>query len=126
MESTTSHVQTRSSQKLYVKQDAALKFICNILESNGVPSENASIIAKALVLADLRGVDTHGINRIPSYVKRIRQGVLDPKASPELKQVTPVVAQVDGRNSFGFLGAHVSPSPCASLQGSLHSSTAFP
>jgi LDH2 family malate/lactate/ureidoglycolate dehydrogenase len=106
-ETTMSHDQPPSSRKLYVKQDAAFKFVCNILEGNGVPAENASIIAHALVLADLRGVDTHGINRIPSYVNRIRQGVLDPKASPELKQITPVVAQVDGQNSFGFLGAHM-------------------
>jgi len=48
------------------------------------------------VQADLRGVDTHGINRIPSYMARVRQGVLDPLATPLLTKVTPVVAQVSG------------------------------
>jgi LDH2 family malate/lactate/ureidoglycolate dehydrogenase len=38
-------------------------------------------------------------------MERIRQGVLDPKATPSLNQVTPVVAQVDGHNGFGFLAA---------------------
>jgi LDH2 family malate/lactate/ureidoglycolate dehydrogenase len=46
------------------------------------------------VQADLRGVDSHGINRIPSYMARVRAGVLDPKAEPTLTQVTPVVALV--------------------------------
>jgi LDH2 family malate/lactate/ureidoglycolate dehydrogenase len=85
----------------------AKRFVENILVGNGVPRDNAVIVANCLVEADLRGVDTHGINRIPSYMARIRQGVLDPKASPTLIQITPAVAQVDGRNGFGFLAAHM-------------------
>jgi len=96
-----------------------------VLEGNGVSTQNAKIISDCLVQADLRGVDTHGVNRIPSYIARIRQGVLDPKATPTLEQVTPVVAQVyisrppiyipvntkqvqvNGHNGFGFLAAHL-------------------
>ena len=80
-------------------------FAKNILSGNDVPLASAETIARCLVAADLRGIDTHGINRIPSYMERVRQGVLDPRAVPELTAVTPVVAQVDGKNSFGFLGA---------------------
>jgi LDH2 family malate/lactate/ureidoglycolate dehydrogenase len=75
------------------------------------------------VQADLRGVDTHGSNRIPSYMALVRQGVLDPKVTPDLKKTTPIVAQVsaqytfdmnsilmilkvDGHNGFGFLAAN--------------------
>jgi LDH2 family malate/lactate/ureidoglycolate dehydrogenase len=49
----------------------------------------------------------HGFsNRIPSYMARIREGVLDARASPTIRQVSPAVAQVDGHNGFGFLAAH--------------------
>ena len=92
--------------KKYVTSTNAQAFVESILVGNGVSRENAPIIASCLVLADLRGVDTHGVNRIPSYMERIRQGVLDAKAVPDLTQVTPVVAQTDGRNGFGFLAAH--------------------
>ena len=95
------------SLKRYIKHTSATSFVQSVLEGNGVPSTNASIIAKCLVLADLRGVDTHGINRIPSYMARIRQGVLDATASPTLLKITPVVAQIDGHNAFGFLNAHL-------------------
>jgi hypothetical protein len=71
----------------------AHSFAEDVLTGNGVSKENGSIIAQCLVQADLRGVDTHGINRIPSYMDRIRQGVLDPKATPSLTKITPVVAQ---------------------------------
>jgi hypothetical protein len=72
---------------------------------NGVSKENAAIIAKCLIQADLRGVESHGINRIPSYMDRIRQDVLDPKVTPSLTKITPVVAQVSGH--WQFLTDHV-------------------
>lgn len=75
----------------------------DILHGNGMSPHDAGIVANCLVAADLRGIDTHGCNRLPSYMERIRQGVLDPKAKPILHEVTPVVAQVDGHNGFGFL-----------------------
>lgn len=78
-----------------------------VLQGNGVSSEHSKIISKCLVAADLRGVDTHGINRIPSYMARNRQGVLDPKAQPTLTETTPVIAQVDAHNAFGFVAAHM-------------------
>lgn len=93
------------SKKVRVRASDARTFVQSVLAGNGVPEENATIIADCLVQADLRGVDTHGINRIPSYIARIRQGVLEPGLSPTLKKITPVVAQVDGRNTFGFLSA---------------------
>ncbi|CRK36977.1 hypothetical protein BN1723_015165 [Verticillium longisporum] len=91
------------STKIFVEAKEATRFVEAILSGNGVPAENAAIVAKYLVAADLRGVDTHGINRIPSYMERIRQGVLNPAAQPQLCQVTPVVAHVDGQNGFGFI-----------------------
>ena len=90
---------------LRVTASAARKFTQDLLELNNVPSNHASIVAKCLVEADLRGVDSHGINRLPSYIARIRQGVLDPRATPSVTNVTPVVAKVDGKNAFGFVAA---------------------
>ncbi|KAL5318495.1 hypothetical protein ACEPPN_013556 [Leptodophora sp. 'Broadleaf-Isolate-01'] len=105
MASTTSRAQAPS--KIHISCSAAKTFTQTLLKAHGVPPENASIIAHALVLADLRGVDTHGILRLEPYIKRIRSKALDPLSSPTLHQVTPVVAQVNGHNSFGFLGAHM-------------------
>lgn len=82
-----------------------LRLAIDILRGNGLSPDAAETVAKCLVAADLRGIDTHGCNRLPSYMERIRQGVLDAKATPTLHQVTPVVAQVDGNNGFGFLAA---------------------
>jgi LDH2 family malate/lactate/ureidoglycolate dehydrogenase len=94
-----------SSRIARIPSSEAHAYVKAVLEANRVSPEHASTVADCLVAADLRGVDTHGVNRIPSYVARIRQGVLDPTAEPELKEITPVVAQVDGKNGFGFVAA---------------------
>jgi LDH2 family malate/lactate/ureidoglycolate dehydrogenase len=94
-----------SEAKSYVNAAEARRYVEQVLAANGVPVKNAAIVAKCLVAADLRGVDTHGMNRVPSYMERIRQGVLSATAEPELRQVTPVVAHVDAHNGFGFVAA---------------------
>ncbi|KAH7162138.1 Malate/L-lactate dehydrogenase [Dactylonectria estremocensis] len=98
--------EASESRRIHVAAAEARRLVEDILKGNGVPAENAAIIARCLVAADLRGVDTHGMNRIPSYMERIRQGVLNAGAEPTVNQVTPVVAQVDGQNGFGFVAAH--------------------
>jgi LDH2 family malate/lactate/ureidoglycolate dehydrogenase len=95
------------SKEYLVSPDDATAYVRSVLQANGVSPSHSAIIAECLVAADLRGVDTHGINRIPSYLARIRQGVLDPKAQPLLTQVTPVVAQADAKNAFGFVAAYM-------------------
>lgn len=78
-----------------------------ILEAIRVFSDHASTVADCLVAADLRGVDTYGVDRIVSYVARTRQGVLDPTAKPELKETTLVVAQIHGKNGFRSVAANL-------------------
>jgi LDH2 family malate/lactate/ureidoglycolate dehydrogenase len=117
----TTNETIESAKYSYVTASNAQTFVEGVLVGNGVTKvpkyplssiilliicqENASIIASCLIAADLRGVDTHGMNRIPSYMARIRQGVLDPTATPSITKITSVVGQVDGKNAFGFLAA---------------------
>ncbi|KAJ9165737.1 Malate/L-lactate dehydrogenase [Coniochaeta hoffmannii] len=100
---------------VHVRHEDAQAFAQAILQANGVSKDNAAIIASGLVQADLRGVDSHGINRIPSYMSRVRNGVLDPAAKPTLTQVTPVVGLVDGHNGFGFPAAHLAMATAISM-----------
>ncbi|CCC09744.1 hypothetical protein SMACR_03300 [Sordaria macrospora] len=90
-----------------VSHQDAKTFAISLLTASGVSARNAEITASALVQADSRGVESHGILRLPSYLARVRNGVLDPVAEPTLTHITPVVAQVDGHNGFGFPAAHL-------------------
>ncbi|KAK8080138.1 malate/L-lactate dehydrogenase [Apiospora hydei] len=93
--------EEEETRKLYVTAADAQAFTEAVLRGNGAPADHARTVAECLVAADLRGVDTHGVNRLPSYMARVRSGVLDAAAVPTLAQVTPAAAQVDGHNTFG-------------------------
>jgi len=66
-----------------------------------VPFEDARTIARILVLADLRGIDSHGVTRIPIYIERIRRQAVN--AQPEVRVVADAgaCALIDGDNGPG-------------------------
>ncbi|KAI6853340.1 hypothetical protein KC350_g40 [Hortaea werneckii] len=97
--------QHEQQNLIYVSAQEAQAYAERVLQANGLTATNATTVARGLVAADLRGIDTHGINRLPSYLTRIRQGVLDPHAEPTLHVKTPVAAQIDAHNNFGFIAA---------------------
>jgi LDH2 family malate/lactate/ureidoglycolate dehydrogenase len=88
---------------VYASPLAADAFARSLLQVHGVPPEDAGIIAGCLVSADLRGVDTHGLCRLPIYLERVRKGVINPKPNLAPNRVTPVGASLDGQNGFGFV-----------------------
>jgi len=88
---------------IYVAADAADAFVRALLATHNVPAEDAAIIAHCLVSADLRGVDTHGICRLPGYLDRVRRGLINARPNLAPKRVTPVAATLDGQDAFGFV-----------------------
>ncbi len=49
-------------------------FCCQAYVKAGVPTAEAEIIADLLVRSDLRGVETHGVTRLPIYIQRLQKG----------------------------------------------------
>jgi LDH2 family malate/lactate/ureidoglycolate dehydrogenase len=95
----------------------ARTFATAVLVGNGLSAEHAALVADCLVAADLRGVDTHGINRLPSYMTRAREGLVDPKAQPVVTEMTPVVAQVDGKNAYGAISSQMGMAKAIEMAG---------
>lgn len=104
-----------SSDQVRVAASDMHSFSTSLFVNAGVSPEHAKVVSDALVLADLRGVDTHGINRIPAYLTRVKGGVLNPK--PELNFVnrTPVMAQLDAQGTFGFLAGSLAIQKAAEM-----------
>jgi len=76
-----------------------------IFQKHGAPETEARVVARLLVEADLMGLHSHGILRIPQYVGDIRQGTIIPGAELKVKQQTPTAILVDGQWNFGQVGA---------------------
>ena len=77
----------------------------SVLLAAGASESNATIVAKHLVLAELSGVQTHGLFQVPNYLKDIEGGGLIPTAEPEVIEDDGAKAVVSGNRSFGHVGA---------------------
>jgi len=72
-----------------------------IFEGLGAPRGDAAWIAHLLVLANLRGHDSHGVIRIPQYAQAVKAGGIDPRSPVTVVAETPVTARLDGGRGFG-------------------------
>ena len=77
----------------------------DIASAAGVERDDAQILADSLVSADLAGTSTHGISRLAIYVKRIRNGVIDPKARLTIERQRTATLAVDAGNGLGQVQA---------------------
>jgi LDH2 family malate/lactate/ureidoglycolate dehydrogenase len=93
----------QGQERVYVSADAAEAFTRQLLLAHGLPEQDAAIVAGCLVSADLRGVDTHGIARLPVYLDRLRRGLINARPNLKPERVTPVAAALDGQDAFGFV-----------------------
>src|SRR5437588_571389 len=83
------HSPQPETDRVYAAADATDAFVRRLLAAHGLPEGDAAIVASCLVSADLRGVDTHGIARLPGYLDRVRRGLINPRPVLEPRRVPP-------------------------------------
>lgn len=77
-------------------------FAAAVIETCGVPEIRARRAAEALVLSDLRGVQSHGVARLHLYIKALRSGLVDPVASLTIDRETPSTYAFDAHGGFAL------------------------
>ena len=83
-------------------------FATAIFRAAGMPTAYAESEADMLVWANVRGIDSHGVLRIPWYIQQIDDGDIVPDAVPEVVRQTAATALID---------AHRAPGPVATMAG---------
>jgi L-2-hydroxycarboxylate dehydrogenase (NAD+) len=83
--------------------EAIRAFSNEVLRHYGVPDDDAEVITERMLDADVRGMNAHGIFRLPSYVARIEAGGYNLRPNIRAVRETPSSALVDGDNGFGQL-----------------------
>ncbi len=84
-----------------VEEAELARFLTAIFTAKGMSADGAATLAEVLVWANLRGVDSHGAMRIPSYLDQIRKGEFDPKAQPKLRPLLPATFVLDCAKAAG-------------------------
>ena len=88
---------------LVILADGQLRDLgAEIFEAVGVSRDEAAWVSDCLISSNLKGVDSHGIQQIPGYVKAIQSGKLRPGARLTLLKERAATALFDGGWGFGY------------------------
>jgi L-2-hydroxycarboxylate dehydrogenase (NAD+) len=90
-----------SDQFRTVWADPLHAFCQQVFEKMGVPTPDASLTSDVLVLADLRGIDSHGVARLRRYYTGLKNGVMVPNPQIKVVQETPITARIDAGAALG-------------------------
>src|SRR5262245_11718032 len=91
-----------------VSRKDQMDLITAVLRGLGANEEEAFIQADVWTEADLRGIHSHGVQRLPVMATRIQKGLMKVNVKPELTWSTPSTLNVDGKDGFGTSTCEVS------------------
>ena len=75
-----------------------------LIETAGVPPDDAALAADVLLSADLRGVDSHGVsNMLKTYLDRYADGIQNPRPEWRIVRERAATANIDGDRGLGVI-----------------------
>jgi L-2-hydroxycarboxylate dehydrogenase (NAD+) len=83
--------------------DTLHSFMIDVFKGVGVPEADAKTCADVLIRSDLRGIESHGVQRIKMYYDRIKAGIQHPVTNFEILREGPTTALVDGHDGMGHV-----------------------
>src|ERR1700741_4441102 len=84
-----------------------IDFVADVFAHSESSPEEARRIATYLTTANLTGHDSHGVIRVPVYIRWKKTGSIVPNQNAEVGVETPSLALVDGKFGYGQTGAPV-------------------
>ncbi len=92
--------------RVYLVREENLKsYVAKVLQSVGSSPEDSLFVAEVLVEADLRGVESHGVTRLPGYISMIENDLLNLSPNIKILKDSGATASIDGDMGFGMLTA---------------------
>lgn len=95
-----------AGQTVTVESGALRTALANLLIAAGVREEDARIVADSITTAELFGFQSHGVIRIPHYLKRLRIGSINKRPEIRVVKRSGNTAVVDGDHGLGHAIAH--------------------
>lgn len=88
-----------------------LRLFCQrLLRAGGVAGEDAELVARLLVKAELRGYAGHGVTRVVQYLAFIKNKTYDLSARPQVEREGKIAAVMDGKHCIGQVAASMAMS----------------
>jgi LDH2 family malate/lactate/ureidoglycolate dehydrogenase len=77
------------------------RVVADVFLACGMSAQDAWLVADSLVHADLRGIHSHGVMRLPVYVGKLLDEGVDPRGQPTIERDQGAAIVVDGANAMG-------------------------
>jgi len=90
-----------AGETVLVQAERLAGFSRRMVEAAGVEPGKAKLVADCLVHANLRGVDSHGVQLLPVYIERIEAGEVDAQADGHVVSENGAIMLYDGENAIG-------------------------
>lgn len=84
-------------------KDRLQMLLTNIFKKAGFEQDQADTLAAHLILANLRGIDSHGVSRVKTYTDRISSGMIAVGNAYEIERDLPSSCLMNGKNHIGIL-----------------------
>lgn len=84
-----------------VNHQNLLQFVTALFDKTGLSPENAAFFAQSLVDINLWGIDSHGVLRVPIYVKRLKSGACNPQPNIKTIKTAITLEVIDGDDGPG-------------------------
>ena len=84
-----------------IEQGALEAAVGDLFAACGMSGTDAAILARSLVHADLRGIHSHGVLRVPDYVAKLTHEGVNPTGRPKLHSDAGGAIVIDGDNAMG-------------------------
>lgn len=84
-----------------VPADELRQLMREVLTAAGTAAETAALVGDALVDANVAGHDSHGVIRVLQYLEFVKDGQVDPVATPEIVRRDRATATIDGHWGWG-------------------------
>ncbi len=86
-----------------IQADKLQNIAASLLIGAGASAEEAAIVSRHSVGANLAGHDSHGIIQIPTYIDRVKRGHIVPGAPFDTLQESSTTTVIDGNWGFGYV-----------------------
>lgn len=87
--------------KAYVEKKQLERWCAQLLINAGIPEKDAQQTAYTMIRTDSRGIRTHGITRIASYLEKIKSGEVNAQPQIKLEQLTASSFNVKADGALG-------------------------
>jgi len=94
-------VTVRAESAVTVSAPVLRRFVADVLTRAGTSAAHAATVADVLVWADLRGVESHGVTRLPRYVELMAAGDINPTPRIEIRTESAACVLMDADRALG-------------------------